>query len=36
LWQISPRGWMPEAAILRRMTISGQEILAAALAERLR
>jgi hypothetical protein len=37
LWQISHFGWIPGVAIRRSLTIaSGQEIPAAALAERLR
>jgi hypothetical protein len=38
LWQISHFGWIPQAAIRRSLIIScgGQEIPAAALAERLR
>jgi len=35
LWQISHFGWIPEAAIRRSLTIAGQEIAAAALAEHL-
>ena len=34
LWQISHFGWIPQAVILRSLTISGQEVPAAALAER--
>jgi hypothetical protein len=36
LWQISHFGWIPEAAIRRSLTIAGNEIPAATLAERLR
>ena len=36
LWQISHFGWISEKAIRRSLSIAGQELLAAALAERLR
>jgi hypothetical protein len=36
LWLISHFGWIAEAAIRRTLVISGEEILAVSLAERLR